>query len=372
VTAHRGFMRLGVAAALVDGVIIPGDVELAGDRVAGVGLQPHGAGLAVPGFVDLQVNGVGGVDFLRADDDGYRVAGRALVSTGVTAYQPTLISAPSHETFAALSALSNLTSDPGDPRVLPAHLEGPFLSVERRGAHDARHLVTPSTTLAEAFCSSGGVGMMTIAPELDDAVALIEHVTARGVVVSLGHSNAVAAEAIAGFNAGATAVTHVFNAMRPLSAREPGLAGVALTRSGVTVMAIIDGLHLARETVALLIAATRGRLCLVSDSIAAGQMGDGEYTLGGQSVIVTGSQARLADGTLAGSVLTMDAAVRNLVAAGMAIEQAVDAATSVPARVLGDREIGRLGVGGRADLVVLDESLEVQRTLIAGVDAYSV
>jgi N-acetylglucosamine-6-phosphate deacetylase len=156
-----------------------------------------------------------------------------------------------------------------------------------------------------------------------------------------------------------------------MSARDPGLAGVALTRPDVVVMAIIDDVHLAGETVALILAAARGRVCLVTDAIEAAGVGDGEYRLGDRTVLVSGREARLADGTLAGSVLSMDAAVRNLIAHGVSVEEAVDAATRVPARLVGSEQLGRLRVGGRGDVTVLDDEFLVRRTLVDGVDVYA-
>jgi N-acetylglucosamine-6-phosphate deacetylase len=213
--------------------------------------------------------------------------------------------------------------------------------------------------------------MMTLAPELDSALEVISHLRRRGVVVSLGHSDATAAVAATAFDAGATAVTHVLNAMRPITAREPGLAGAALSRATVTVMAIADGVHLADETVQILLAAARRRLCLVTDAMAATTAGDGVYHLGDRVVHVTGKTARLDNGTLAGSVLTLDAAVRNLVAHGATIPDAVNAATRAPAHLLGDPDIGALRVGGRGDVTIVNDAIEVQRTLVAGFEVFA-
>ncbi len=361
-------------SALVDGVLVAGDVEITGEVISAVALPPAAADLlAVPGFVDLQVNGYDGIDFLACDVAGHRHAAAAMARSGVTAYQPTLVTSAPAMTIAALSTLSAARRDPvrEGARPLPAHLEGPFISPSRRGAHDARHIAGASVAAAEALCDAGPVGMMTIAPELDGALEVITALRRRGVVASLGHSDATADDAAVAFEAGATAVTHIFNAMRPIRARDPGLAGAALTRPTVTIMAIVDGVHLDRETVRLLVAAARPRLCLVTDAIGATGRGNGDFVFGGQVVHVSGATARLADGTLAGSVLTMDAAVRNLMAHGMSTQAAVAAATRVPASLLGDEDIGVLRVGGRADVTVLDGAFEVQRTVIGGVEVYA-
>jgi N-acetylglucosamine-6-phosphate deacetylase len=223
--------------------------------------------------------------------------------------------------------------------------------------------------VAERFLAAGPVTMMTVAPERPGAIALIEHLVGRGVVISCGHSNATATEAHAAFDAGATAVTHLFNAQRPFGHRDPGIAGAALTRPDVTASIIVDGFHLAEETVRLVMAAPI-RVALITDAIAAAGQPDGTYPLGDRQVIVSGGSARLEDGTLAGSVLTMDAAVRNLVDIGVALPAAVHAATAVPARLVGRIDLGRLAVGLSADVVVLSDDLSVERTLITGKDVF--
>ncbi len=208
--------------------------------------------------------------------------------------------------------------------------------------------------------------MMTLAPELPGALDLVDVLQARGVVVSLGHSNATAAEAHAAFDRGVRTVTHVFNAMRPLTHRDPGIVGAALVRPDVVVQAIVDGVHLDPDVVRLLWSVAAGRLALVSDAMAAAGLGDGAYALGSVDLAVNGGIARREDGVLAGSTLTMIEAVRNLVALGVPLERAVEAASAVPAGVLGHTEIGRIGPGSRADIVVLDDNLEIERVLVGG------
>lgn len=365
-------MRLGVAAALVAGSIVPGDVSVDDGRVTGVGLLPAGAsGLAAPGFVDVQINGFAGVDFVASDAAGYAHAGLALAATGVVAYQPTFISCPISVCVAAIARLSTLNGTPAGPRVLPAHVEGPFLSLVQHGAHNPEYLLPGDIALADALCAAGPVGYVTVAPEITCGLEVIEHFVARGVVVSLGHSDADGATATAAFDGGARAVTHIFNAMRKWKPRDPGLAGVALSRDDVFVTAIIDNIHLAPETGRLLIAAARDRLVLITDAIEAAGQGDGVYRLGDRSVHVRGAEARLADGTLAGSVLSMDQAVRNLVSLGASLECALAAASSTAARLLRRDDLGELHVGGRADIVVLDDRLEVQRTVVGGTEIYA-
>jgi N-acetylglucosamine-6-phosphate deacetylase len=365
-------MRLGVAAALVEGAVVAGDVSIENGRVSGVSLSPAGhAGLASPGFVDVQVNGYAGVDFLAADPDGYARAGAALVRTGVTSFQPTLISAPIETSIEAIATLKALDGRIPGPRVLPAHLEGPFLSPSHHGAHNPEHMRRASLEIADQLCAAGPVGYITVAPEIEGGLQLVEHLVARGLVVSLGHSDAGARTAAAAFDRGARAVTHLFNAMRRWAPRDPGLPGVALSRPDVFITAIVDHVHLAPETVRLILASAGDRLVLITDAIEAAGLGDGTYRLGDRVVEARGPEVRLANGTLAGSVLSMDGAVRNLVADGASLEQALNAASRVPARLLRRSDVGELKLGGRADVVVLDDRLQVQRTLVGGQEVYT-
>jgi N-acetylglucosamine-6-phosphate deacetylase len=357
-------VRLGVASALVDGQIVPGDVEIEDGRIVRWGLAAgRGRGLAVPGFVDLQVNGFGGVDFLDADAAGYRRAGEALLETGVTAYLPTLITSP-EDTL--LGALAEVPAGSGHPRVPGVHLEGPFLSARRLGTHDGTARRDPDPALLDRLLDGGPVRLMTLAPELPGAAALIERLIERGIVVSLGHSDATAEQAGAAFDLGVRTVTHLFNAMRPFLHRDPGIVGAALGRGDVLVQLILDGVHLAPETVQVVWRAAPGRVALVTDSIAAAGVGDGMYSLGSLEVEVREGTARGPGGTLAGSVLTMIEAARNLHGLGVPLAQAIDAATAVPARILGVPELGRLDVGLPADIVVLDDRLDIERVLVAG------
>jgi N-acetylglucosamine-6-phosphate deacetylase len=356
-------VRLGVEAAVVDGLLLAGDVEIADGRIGAVGLAGKGRGTAVPGFVDLQVNGFAGVDFLRADTADYRRAGEALLETGVTAFQPTLITAAEEE---LLAAIDEVPSDSWQPRILGVHLEGPFLSTKRLGAHAAAFRRDPDPDLAARLVDAGRVTYMTIAPELPDALDLIDLLRARGVVVSLGHSDATAEEAGAAFDRGVRTVTHLFNAMRPFRHRDPGIAGAALARPDVVVQLILDRHHLAPETARVVWAAAAGRVALVTDAIAAAGSGDGSFALGDVEVNVSAGVPRRSDGVLAGSSLTMIEAVRNLYALGVPLADAVGAATAVPARVVRRDDVGSIRPGAPADVVVLDDALEIRRVLAGG------
>jgi N-acetylglucosamine-6-phosphate deacetylase len=244
-------MRLGVSAALVDGELLPGDVEIVDGRVAAVGLPgSSGHGIATPGFVDLQVNGYAGVDFSAAGEDEWQSAREALLRDGVTAFQPTFVTAELGEMRTALArmptadrpaATGSATDTSADPRaasddtagagMVGAHLEGPFLSPLRPGAHDPSALLAPDLVALEEVLVAGPVSQVTLAPELPGAPDLVDALVARGVTVSCGHTEADAAAAYLAFDRGATAVTHLFNAMRRPEARDPGIAYAALGRA---------------------------------------------------------------------------------------------------------------------------------------------
>jgi N-acetylglucosamine-6-phosphate deacetylase len=358
-------MRLEVEAALVRGELVPGDVAVEDGAVVEVGLATTTRGrIAVPGFVDLQVNGFAGVDFLGASAADYERAGDVLLAGGVTAYQPTFITAPERTLVEALRALpANGTR----PRVLGAHVEGPFLSPERLGTHPLEHRRDPDLALLDRLLDAGPISELTLAPELPGAETLVARAVDAGVVVSAGHTNATAAQAHAAFDLGISTVTHIFNAMRPFRSRDPGIAGVALTRRDVYVQMIVDGHHLADETVRLIWASAAGRVALVTDATAAAGGVPGSYQLGDVEIeLLDGGVPMREDGVFAGTVLTMLDAVRNLHALGISFEDAVGAATVVPARILGRSDLGVLEPGAAADVVILDDRLEIQRVVCGG------
>ena len=358
-------MRLGVEAALVDRQLVPGDVEIVDGRVVRCGVETgNGRGIASPGFVDLQVNGFGGVDFAAADAAGYARAGEALLECGVTSYLPTLITAPVEALESALRAVPDQVAG---PRILGVHVEGPFLAPERMGTHTLSSRRDPDVELLDRLLAAGPVRLMTLAPELPGALELIDRLHERGVRVSLGHTNATAVEAEAAFDLGVRTVTHLFNAMRPFGHRDPGVAGAALARTDVIVQLILDGHHVAPTTAQVVWNAAAGRVALVTDAIAGASVGNGRYRLGDVEVEVRDDgSARRSDDVLAGSVVTMIEAVRNLHALGVALPDALHAATAVPASVVGAHEVGTLERGSRADIVVLDDNLRIDRVLVGG------
>ncbi|HZA76511.1 MAG TPA: N-acetylglucosamine-6-phosphate deacetylase [Acidimicrobiales bacterium] len=337
--------------------------------------------LVVPGFLDLQCNGAVGVDITAEPERLWDVAA-ALPRWGVTAWLPTVVTAPAATRVRALAALrSGRAGDPAGPAgarpvavPLGLHLEGPFLAPERRGAHPAEHLRAPDAAMVadERWTRDAGVALVTLAPELPGALDLVRTLVAAGVVVSAGHSSASAEQATVAIDAGVTAVTHLFNAMGPLHHRDPGLAGVALTDERVRVGAIADGVHLHPTAVALAARALGERLCLVTDAVAALGMPEGRVRLGVLEAFATADGVRLADGTLAGtSDLSLDRAVRNLVGfAGVPLAAAVAAVTASPAALVGLEDRGVIAPGAVGDLVLLDAGGEVVATVIGGRVAY--
>jgi len=358
-------MKLEVEAALVRGELVRGDVEVEDGVVVDVGLPTTARGcVAVPGFVDLQVNGFAGVDFLSASSAEYDIAGAALLESGVTAFQPTFITAPE---AVMLDALRAVPANGSFPRVIGAHVEGPFLSPERLGTHPREHRRDPDVALLDRLLDGGRVTELTLAPELPGAERLVARALERGVVVSAGHTDAPAAQAHAAFDLGISTVTHIFNAMRPFRSRDPGIVGVALTRRDVFVQMIVDGHHLADETVLLIWAAAAGRVGLVTDAMAGAGVNPGSYPFGDLEIeIADGGVPLRDDGVFAGTVLTMLDAVRNLHALGIPFTEAVGAATEVPARIIGRTDLGVIEPGAPADIVVLDDRLEIVRVVCGG------
>src|SRR3954452_25242263 len=357
-------MRLGVSAALLDGVLVSGDVSVADGVIDAVGLPgASGSDIAAPGFVDLQVNGFAGVDLMATDFEGYARVGEALLATGTTAFQPTFVTAPES---ALLDALRAMPTDGVGARVLGAHLEGPFLSPRRAGVHDASFLSAPDVGLLRRLLNVAPVSQVTLAPELRGSFELVDELVARGITVSAGHTDATAAEAHLAFDRGVSTVTHLFNAMRHSTPRDPSIALAALARQDVIVQVIVDLHHVASDTVLVAWQAATDRFALVTDAAPAAGMGDGEFVLGGRRIHASDGVVRGPEGQLAGSALTMVEGVRNLLTLGVSLADALRAAAEVPARVARRSDLGRLVPGAPADIVVLDDRVDVIRVLVDG------
>lgn len=329
-------------------------------------LDGQGATLS-PGFVDIHGHGGGGASF---DDgaDAVRTARAVHRAHGTTRAVVSLVTAPLGDLAARAACVADLAAR--DATILGSHLEGPFLSAAHAGAHTRSLLRAPDPAAVDALLAAGRgtIRQVTLAPELPGALAATAQFVAAGVAVAVGHTDATADQARAAFDAGATLLTHAFNAMPGIHHRAPGPVVAALRDDRVTLEVIADGVHLHPDVVALAFAGAPGRVALVTDAMAATGAPDGAYALGGLPVTVTDGVARLdADGAIAGSTLTQDAALRLVVAAGIALPTAIAALTSVPARAIGVHgRYGTLAPGAAADAVLLDASLRVTGVWVDG------
>ncbi len=366
-------MRVTGRVVTPSGVLENGYVEVAGDRIAAVGTGGAGGPeWIVPGFVDIHVHGGGGHSFTTGDPGAARGAARFHLRHGTTTMLASLVSSTSRLMRDATVAFAPLVAE----GVLAGiHYEGPYLSAVRCGAQNPAHLRDPSTEELTGLLDAGRdtVRMVTIAPEREGALDAIKLLTAHGVVAALGHTDATYEQTLAAVHAGARVGTHLFNGMRPPHHRDPGPVLALLGRAEVTCELIADGVHLHDGTLAFAASvAGPDRAALVTDAIDAAGMADGRYELGGQAVVVERGVARLATadgspGSIAGSTLTMDAALRRAVHAGISLEAACRMASTTPARTIGlGRVAGALVPGLRADLVVLDANLRVARVMRAG------
>jgi N-acetylglucosamine-6-phosphate deacetylase len=367
-----------------DGRLAPGDLLVERGKIAAmcdldqIARQPDqqtiipipDGSLLAPGLIDMQLNGAFGHDFTRAPRQMAAVA-RHLPRFGVTAFLPTLVTAPLERYGTAVEAFKQMRREPGGAIVLGLNFEGPYLNSNRAGAHTTHYLRRPSLDELRYF-DPEAVRVVVVAPELPDALPLIRALRERGIHIGLGHSVASYNQVVAAVAAGATFGVHIFNAMGALHHRHPGIVGALLAERDLSLSLIADGVHVHPSLLSIVAAAKQvSHVCLISDSVAATGMGPGDYYLGEQRVITDERSARLANGTLAGAVLTLDQAVRNMVfLAGRPPAEALQMASATPAKLLGLTGKGCLSPGGDADLILLDETLTVVLTMIDGQIVY--
>ena len=375
----------GVVVFESDGKV--GTIVAAGPRdaievPAGAKHVDYGDAVLAPGFIDMHIHGGAGHDVMEGGASALAAVEELLARHGVTSYCPTTVTAPMDVTLDSLEKMAKAVIDTRERRFpdsgararpIGIHLEGPFISPEKCGVHPVKDIQKPSVGVFEKFwqASLGTLGVMTIAPEVTGAREVIEAATKRGILVSLGHSNAESAETKAGIAAGAKSATHTFNAMRSLNHRDPGILGTVLTDERIFADIVADGVHVAPEIVKLFLAAKgKDRAILITDALSATGMPDGKYKLGAFVIEVKGTLCRNGD-TIAGSVLTMDAAVRNVMHfANWSLAHSVKLATENPARALGiEKKKGSLAAGCDADIVVLSREGRIMKTIVGGVGA---
>ena len=367
--------RIDDAAIVInDGVIEQIAPRSAVALPAGAVRRDFSQAILAPGMLDIHIHGAVGHDVMSADESGLASVEEFLAQHGVTSYCPTTVTASVESTPTSLERLARHIENPSNgnkprARALGIHLEGPFISREKRGVHPQQEIVAPDLKVFERFWNAarGHVKLLTIAPELPGAPELIAAASARGVTVSLGHSDGDLRSAQLALQAGARHATHTFNAMRALDHREPGIAGAVLSETGLTADIIADGIHVHPAVVRLFLTVKgEDRAVVISDGTSATGMPDGRYRLGMFEVEVAGDRCTV-DGRLAGSVLTLDRAVRNIMRfADWPLQRALRLATANPAGVIGAKGEGTLAVGGAANLVVLSSKGEVINTFVNG------
>jgi N-acetylglucosamine-6-phosphate deacetylase len=334
---------------------------------------------AIPGFVDVHIHGAGGHDVMEGSNEALAAVARTIARHGTTSFVATTVTASPDDICRSVEGIARFIAtqhetDEGRAEVLGVHYEGPFISAARRGVHPKEWIQLPTAELLEKFllAASGNARILTIAPELLGAAPCIDAARKAGVVVAMGHTDATYEQARAAIARGVHHAVHVYNAMRPFSHRDSGVIGAVLTTPEVTAELIADGVHVEEAAMRLLLQAKgAGCVILVSDGISATGMPDGKYLLGKFEVIVSGGVARNAEGKLAGSTLTLDNALRNIVGLGIALPDAVRMLTLNPATLLSiEFKKGVLRTGADADIVLLNEGLHVTHVWARGVPAH--
>ena len=386
--------RLAVIAGRVmtpDRVILDGVVLVEDTRIMEVGSRAavrfsrdefevldHSRHLLSPGFIDVHIHGAMGRDVMEGTTEALEAISRFLAAHGTTSFLATTVTASPIATLQAVEALGRQVDRPlPGARMLGLHLEGPFINPEKRGAHSARHIRPPSTLILEQLLARSGhrVKLITLAPEVEGSLELIRFARSRGVVVSLGHSNATLEETMAAIDLGAGNATHLFNAMRSFSHRDPGILGAVLTTPRIRAELIADGIHVSPAAVDLCLRCKgAGRILLISDAVSATGMPEGQYRLADMEITLSEGVCRTPNGTLAGSILTQDQALRNMIRwSGLPVHTVLGMLTRNPAQSLGIASgKGTLAPGHDADMVLLDQDLRVHTTIVQGEVSHTV
>lgn len=328
----------------------------------------------VPGFVDIHTHGAVGYDVMDGNPEGIVKMAEFLASHGVTSFLPTTTTLDIESTLKAISAVEEAVALNKDgAKIIGIHLEGPFINPKHKGAQNEKYIIEPTKELLEILTQSRLVKLVTIAPEISGAISAIKFMRDRGIFISLGHSDATYEDTVKAIMAGATLVTHLFNGMRPFHHREPGIIGAGIVEDSLKCQIIADGIHIHFSAIRLVYKAKGYKnIVLISDSMSATGLSDGDYELGGLKVTVRSGAPRLEDGRLAGSTLTLDNAIKNMVNKVLVpLPFAIEMASRVPAKSIGEALIGSFSYGNKADIVVLDRNLNVVRTYIDGRLVYS-
>lgn len=322
-----------------------------------------------PGLVDIHIHGYLGADASDGTDEAIKTMAQGIVKNGVTSWCPTTMTVSKDEIETAFSAVRQVKNSDGyyGARILGVNSEGPFINPLKKGAQAEEHILRPDADFVLKHRDI--IKLFTVAPEVDGAVECIEKVSAESdILISMGHTNATYEEALGGVRSGVRHTTHLFNAMTALNHRNPGVVGAALSADNVSCELIADTFHIDKGLFDLVYKIKGDKLCLITDCIRAGGMPDGDYTLGGQPVKKEGIKCLMPDGTIAGSVLTLNQAVKNLFDnSDLTISQAVNCASLNPAKAVGEeKSIGSITVGKRADIIIIDENFNVLTTILGG------
>jgi N-acetylglucosamine-6-phosphate deacetylase len=327
------------------------------------------SGLLIPGMIDVHIHGANNYDMMDGTTESIQEVSKKCAKTGCTGFLVTSVSSSLDDLISMIQSVKKVIGNEEGAKILGIHLEGPYLNIERKGMQNPQYLRHPNLDEMHLIFQEAGdlIKMVTIAPELPGGMELIHYLTERNVVVAIAHSNATYEEAQKAFKEGVTHITHCFNAMPSIHHRSPGLVTAALEDDNISVQAIVDGVHL-HPGIVRLMHKIKGadRMVLTTDALQAMGVGDGEYLFGGHSVTVTNGIARLKDGTLASSTVTMNRSLKLSTEFGISLEDSIKMASTTPASILNLAQIGRIAPGYDADLVLLDDEFNVSCTIIRG------